>query len=256
MTIATSDSGAGAGVQADLLSFAANGVFGVTCFAALTAQHPEGVSEVHPLPRDFLRAQYRQLESFFEIAAIKVGMLFSAELIEETARLLHSQTCPVVIDPVMVASSGAPLLADDAQQSLVEQLLPRATVITPNLDEAGVLLNCPLATASDIRSGARRLVEQFETAVLIKGGHLEGEELFDFLLTPDGTQLELTAARREVDTHGSGCTLSAAIAARLAQGEALTEAVSQAHAYLQHAFRAPLQVQGKTYLNHFPGSAL
>lgn len=253
LSIATSDSGAGAGSQADLLTFAAHGTYGVTCLAALTAQNPTGVSEIHPLPKEFLRAQFRQLEAYFDIRAAKIGMLFNADLINETVRLLQSLTCPIVVDPVMIASSGASLLADDAQKTLVDHLLPKATLITPNLDEATALLNCPLETPADLRSGVRRLVERFKTAVLLKGGHLPGDDLLDILLLPDGTQLEFTARRTfEVDTHGSGCTLSSAIAAQLAQGAVLPEAVSTAHDYLQRGLHHAIRLGKTRFINHFP----
>ncbi len=253
LTVATSDSGAGAGIQADLLTFAAHRVFGVSALAALTAQNPDGVSRVAAMEPHFLKAQLKSVEAFFPVKAVKVGMLFNAGLIEEAVAFLRRCGVPVVVDPVMVASSGARLLEAGAQRALVERLLPLATVLTPNLDEAAVLLDSALETAADLRAGARRLVSQFQTAVLLKGGHLPGEELLDVLMLPDGTLAEFVARRvPDLDTHGSGCTLSAAIAAQLGLGLALPEAVGRAHAYLQAAMREAVTVGGRRFINHFP----
>ncbi len=253
LTIATSDSGAGAGIQADLRAFAANDVFGISALAALTAQNPEGVHEIQELEPGFLDAQLDQLADFFDIRACKTGMLFNAALIKTTAKFIESKEIPAVVDPVMVASSGAKLLKDDAIETLRERLLPLATLITPNLDEAAVLLDTKITNPIEMRAAARRLAGQFETAVLLKGGHLEGDKLLDVLVLADGEQIEFESERiQKVDTHGSGCTLSAACAAGLAKGLTLGSAVTQAHAYLQRAMNDPVTLNGRWFINHFP----
>lgn len=240
-------------MQADLKTFAAHGVFGTSALAALTAQNPDEVQSIEALTPGFLEAQLRQVSKFFDLGAVKTGMLFNQELIKATARFLKPLEIPVVIDPVMVSTSGAPLLETDAMQTLVSELLPRATLITPNLDEAASLLETSLETPADLRAGARLLSLRFDTAVLLKGGHLEGEELLDILYLTDGEILEFAAQRvPEVDTHGSGCTLASAIAARLALGEPLQTAVAHAHAYLQAALHQAVHLGPRRFINHFP----
>jgi len=251
LTIATSDSGSGAGIQADLLTFAAHDVYGLTALAALTAQNPEGVSAIEALPPDFLRAQLDQLASYFQIGAVKTGMLFNAGLIEVAAEFLQYRAIPSVVDPVMVASSGAKLLKDDAIAVLKDELLPAATLITPNLDEAAVLLGYESSDPFPLREAARELTDRFGAATLLKGGHMEGNKLTDVLYLPDGELVEITSTRIEgVNTHGSGCTLSAAIAAQLAKGEALIDAVHAAHAYLRNAMENPLHIRGNAFIRH------
>ncbi|MBC2594293.1 bifunctional hydroxymethylpyrimidine kinase/phosphomethylpyrimidine kinase [Ruficoccus amylovorans] len=251
LTIATSDSGAGAGIQADLLSFAARGVYGVTAFAALTAQNPDGVSAIEELSPGFLQAQLDQLAAYFPIRALKTGMLFSAPLIAVTASFIEREKIPAVVDPVMVATSGAVLLKPEAIATLEAELLPRAALITPNLDEAAVLLGRPVSRSDELASTAAELSARYETAVLLKGGHLSGGTLIDTLVRPGEAPLQLTSTRIEnVNTHGSGCTLSAAIAAELAKGQPLPAAVRAAHAYLQAAMKQPVQVRGERFIGH------
>ncbi|MDP0497263.1 MAG: bifunctional hydroxymethylpyrimidine kinase/phosphomethylpyrimidine kinase [Verrucomicrobiota bacterium JB024] len=251
LTIATSDSGAGAGVQADLLTFAARGVYGVSAFAALTAQNPAGVSAIHELPADFLQAQLDQLAAYYRIRALKTGMLFSAPLIRATAHFIERENIPAVVDPVMVATSGAVLLRPEAIATLEEELLPRAMLITPNLDEAAVLLGRPVGKIAELAATAQELSARYGTAVLLKGGHLPGGTLIDTLAVPGQEPVRFTSKRIEnVNTHGSGCTLSAAIAAGLAQGLGLADAVAAAHAYLQAAMNAPLRVAGENFISH------
>ena len=252
LTIAGSDSGGGAGIQADLLSFAALGVFGTTALTCLTAQNPRGVSAVLAVTPDFLRAQLDQVAAFFPLAAIKTGMLFDAGLIAEVARFAATQTdVPLVVDPVMVATSGALLLRQDAVSALAEALLPRATVITPNLDEAAVLLGWRPQHRDELTRAATELVTRFGTAVLLKGGHLDGPTVIDVLATPH-RPVEIFEQRRlaGVDTHGSGCTLAAALAAALARGEALPNAVATARAYLRRGLERPLTVAGRQWIAH------
>lgn len=253
LTIATSDSGSGAGIQADLKTFTACQAYGVTAFAALTAQNPDGVFAIHELPADFLRAQLEQLAGYFNISAAKTGMLFSEPLIEVSAQFIAENKIPTVVDPVMVSTSGARLLKESAIEVLKKDLLPRATLITPNLDEAAVLLGWRPENPSQMRDAARQLNQQFGAAILLKGGHLEGNQLIDILQLPDGESVEISSNRIPgVDTHGSGCTLSAAIAAYLAQGKTLIEATQQGHAYLQQGMESPLQLDNKRFIRHFP----
>lgn len=253
LTIASSDSGAGAGIQADLLTFASQGVFGISALAALTAQNPLGVTEVRELEPGFLQAQLDQLDSYFSIRAIKTGMLFSQDLIRVTADFLRVSPAPAVVDPVMVSTSGAVLLQPDAIEMLVNELLPQAALITPNLDEAAALTGSYPNSLPKMRITVRQLSEQFGTAVLLKGGHLTGNTLVDCLCLPGGEIKEFAVERiQTTDTHGSGCTLSSAIAAWLAQGLTLIEAVGRAHAYLQQAIRQPLRLGNHYFINHFP----
>jgi len=252
LTIATSDSGAGAGVQADLLTFAARRVFGTTVFVALTAQNPDGVSDIATLEADFIRSQFAQVADYFDVGAIKLGMLFNAEIIEVVADLLAAKpSIPVVLDPVMVATSGAVLLQPDAVASLRTRLLPRATVITPNLDEMGVLRGEVPTTVEAMEEAGKALATESGAAVVVKGGHLDATTLTDLLVMPDGTVERFTHPRIPgVNTHGSGCTLSSAIAAELAKGRPLNEAVAAALNYLHGALTSPLRVAGEAFIGH------
>ncbi|MEM8550331.1 MAG: bifunctional hydroxymethylpyrimidine kinase/phosphomethylpyrimidine kinase [Verrucomicrobiota bacterium] len=251
LTIATSDSGAGAGVQADLLTFAARGVYGVSAFAALTAQNPDGVRAIHELPPDFLTAQLAQLDAYYPIGAVKTGMLFSAPLIEATADFVRKLSVPLVVDPVMVATSGAVLLQPDAIATLEAKLLPQASLITPNLDEAAVLLHGERPIVSNLSEASQALAKKYGTSVLLKGGHLEEDELVDVLAQVDGTLEHFRTPRIEgINTHGSGCTLSAAITAELAKGQPLTTAVQAGHSYLQHCLCRPLHLGDAAFISH------
>ncbi len=254
LTIAGSDSGAGAGIQADLLTFAAFGVFGTTALAGLTAQNPDGVCAVRAIDPDFVRAQIFQVGEFFRAGAVKTGMLTDAPTIEAVADALSSprwKNVPLVVDPVMISTSGARLLADDAVEAMERLLFPRACLLTPNLDEAAVFLGGRKPTRASMEADARALADRFGAAVLLKGGHLESSALADALALPDGGSLLLETTRIEnVDTHGSGCTLSAAVAAALASGDPLERAVKRAHAYLQAGMRSPLMAGGRLFINH------
>lgn len=252
LTIATSDSSGGAGVQSDLLTFAANKTYGLSAFAALTAQHPDGVSAIHQLPPQFLRDQLEQNAAFYRILAAKTGMLFAPELIEVAADFIATRRIPTVVDPVMVATSGARLLQDDALESLKKHLLPNACVITPNLDEAAVLLEYRPNTVAEIARSAHHLHETYGCAVLMKGGHMEGDHLVDLLVDNRGQEHRWEARRiLGVDTHGSGCTLSAAIAAFLARGYPLAPAVGHARAYLLGGLQSPLHLSGRNFIAKF-----
>jgi hydroxymethylpyrimidine/phosphomethylpyrimidine kinase len=228
LTIATSDSGGGAGIQADLKAFAAAGVFGTSALVALTAQNTAGVTAIHELPPEFVRAELDAVFDDIGVDAAKTGMLFSRVLIETVADYLASHRVPLVVDPVMVASSGAQLLEDDAIEALVGRLFPLATVVTPNFMEAQVLVG-----VGTRREMAERLVELGAGAAIVTGGH--GEEAVDHLF--DGTEhVEIPVERHDVAaTHGAGCTHSATLAALLARGEPLADAARGAAAAASRA---------------------
>lgn len=251
LSIAGSDSGAGAGIQADLLTFAANGVFGTTAITCLTAQNPKGVSGVYPVPPDFVREQCRQVASHFHPRALKTGMLLEVGIVEAVARFIEESGIPAVVDPVMVATSGATLLAPEAVESVQKRLIPRATLVTPNLDEASILLGRKALGGARAEAEALELAKTYGVPFLLKGGHAEGDELIDVLAWPEGRTFVLKARRAPgVDTHGSGCTLSAAITAHLAHGKGLKESVQAAHAYLQGAIHNSLPVSGLKVIRH------
>ncbi|MFT0859682.1 bifunctional hydroxymethylpyrimidine kinase/phosphomethylpyrimidine kinase [Ancylobacter sp. G4_0304] len=256
VTIAGSDSGGGAGIQADLKTFSALGVYGASVITALTAQNTLGVTGIHDVPPAFIGAQIDAVFSDLKVDAVKIGMLSRPEAIEAVAAGLdrHGLTT-VVLDPVMVAASGARLLVPEAVESLRSSLLPRALVITPNLPEAAALLDDETATTLPaMRRQAERLIAMGPNAVLIKGGHGEGPESIDVLLDAEGV-LELSAPRLATrNTHGTGCTLSSAIAAGLAKGLPLRAAVEAAKAYLSAAIGAADRLEigsGHGPVHHF-----
>ena len=241
LTIAGSDSGGGAGIQADLKTFSALGVYGASVVTALTAQNTLGVQAIHDVPPDFVTAQCDSVFSDLAVAAVKIGMLSRASVIAAVAASLdrHAGTIPVVLDPVMVATSGDRLVGDDAVAALRGTLMRRADLITPNLPEAAALLDEPVAASeAEAESQGRRLVERGARAVLIKGGHAGGSESTDLLVTPTCVQ-RLSAPRAPTrNTHGTGCTLSSAVAAGLARGLALPDAVEAAKTYVSAAIAA------------------
>ena len=242
LTIAGSDSGGGAGIQADLKTFAAHGVHGLSVLAALTAQHTRGVTAVHVPPTPFLDAQIDACFEDFRIGAVKLGMLASAEVIETVARALERHRPPhVVLDPVMVATSGARLLQADALAALRTRLLPLATVVTPNLPEAELLLGHAIGDRTAMSQAATALRALGAPAALLKGGHLAGNgAVVDILADAQGQQ-HSTHPRLNVDAHGTGCTLASAIAANLARGlplrAACTAATDYVHAALLGGYR-------------------
>ena len=236
LTIAGSDSGGGAGIQADLKTFSALGVYGASVITAITAQNTRTVAAVDPVSPKMITAQIDAVLSDLRIGAIKIGMLGDVATINAVAKALDEWRGPVVLDPVMVAKSGDALLADSAVAALRDRMLPRATVLTPNLPEAARLLDCTPAKDEDemIRQG-QALRALGPKAVLMKGGHGEGPVCTDLLITAHDP-VRLTAPRQTTrNTHGTGCTLSAAVAAGLALGLDLSKAVTRAHAYLQGA---------------------
>ena len=252
MTIATSDSSSGAGVQADLLTFAARKVYGLTAFAALTAQNPDSVRAIHELPPEFLRLQLEHNADYYKIGAIKTGMLFSEALIEVVVDFLSSKNYSVIVDPVMVASSGSKLLKDSAIEILSSKLFPQALLITPNLDEVEILIGKKPTKTEDLLESAKALRDRYAVNVLVKGGHLEGNELTDILLDKQDNQYTFKSQRiSNVETHGSGCTFSAAIAAEIAKGWELAESIETAHAYLKKGINRPLKIGNKRFIAHF-----
>lgn len=229
LTIAGSDSGAGAGIQADLKAIASFGVYGTSVITAVTAQNTVAVTAVAELEPGVVAAQMRAVFGDFQVRAIKIGMLSSPEIIRTVARELAGSTAPVVLDPVMVAKSGNALLRDEAVSALVEELIPLATVLTPNLPEAARLLGTSTAMTMDgMREQGEALLDLGPSAVLMKGGHAPGAKCRDILVTRDDGPRVFSASRIATrNTHGTGCTLSAAIAAGLAKGRALPEATAE-----------------------------
>jgi hydroxymethylpyrimidine/phosphomethylpyrimidine kinase len=252
LTIAGSDSGGGAGLQADLKTFAALGVHGAAAVSCVTAQNPAGVWAIESCQPTLVR---RQIEAVFDglpPAAVKTGMLYSAEIIRVVTGFFRKRRALLVVDPVMVATSGARLLKPDGIKMLMRELLPLATLVTPNLDETSVLVGRRLHLPEDLRSAARELHRRFGCAALVKGGHLRGtKQAVDFFY--DGrTELILTAPFiRGVKTHGTGCTYSAAVTAYLARGLELPVAVAKAKVHITQAIAQSRTAAGNTILNNF-----
>ncbi len=252
LSIAGSDSGGGAGIQADLKTFHAFGTFGTTALTAITAQNTLGVHGIHPVPLEMVRAQIRAVAEDLHPAACKTGMLATAELVRTVGKAIREHRLPnYVLDPVMVATSGDRLLDRDAEQTIVEELVPLAALVTPNLDEAAILAGFPVQTLEEMRRAAEVLVARGAGAALIKGGHLRGAEVIDVLFD-GGEWHEWRRPRLDThSTHGTGCTLSAAVAARLAHGHPLAAAVEAALDFVHRAMRsAPELGGGHGPLNH------
>jgi hydroxymethylpyrimidine/phosphomethylpyrimidine kinase len=253
LTIAGSDSGGGAGIQADLKTFHQFGVFGTTAVVAITAQNTRGVTAVHPVPVETVAAQLAALADDLPPHAVKSGMLATADLVAAVADALARHRFPhYVLDPVMVATSGDRLLAPDAVRGVADRLVPLAALVTPNLDEAAILVGQPVRTVRDMERAGRTLVRMGAAAALVKGGHLDGDEITDVLVRGGGVR-RLTRPRVATgSTHGTGCTLSAAIAAGLALGRDLEAAVEDALAFVHEALAtAPGLGRGHGPLNHF-----
>ena len=238
LTIAGSDCSAGAGLQADLKTFASHGLHGLTAVTCVVSETPLTVSQVHPVPPELLRDQIKLLLDSYPIGAIKTGMLYSKAHIEVVCELLAHSSIPLVVDPVMVASTGDPLLVDDALAEVSARLLPLATVITPNLPEAGYLLDREVRSAGDQESAALELAHRYQAACYLKGGHLKDCHQHRDLLARDGSLTSFVGEHLELpQTHGTGCTLSAALAAGLALGHSLAEAAAKAHRFTHRALR-------------------
>lgn len=239
LTIAGSDSGGGAGIQADLKAFAALGVHGTSAITCLTAQNPKGVSAIQAAKPAIVRAQIEAVFAELRPAAVKTGMLFDAAIIREVADFfgtLRGPKPPLIVDPVMVATSGARLLKPAALRAMLDELLPLAALVTPNLDEAAILVGTKLGSVEDLRAAARAIHQRFHCAALVKGGHLCGlREAVDIFYDGE-TELLLSAPFvRGVSTHGTGCTCSAAIAAYCALGHDLPRAVQLAKGFITYA---------------------
>jgi hydroxymethylpyrimidine/phosphomethylpyrimidine kinase len=243
LTIAGSDSGGGAGIQADLKTFQALGVYGMSAITAVTVQNTKGVSGFEELSPDTVADQIRAVVTDIGVDAAKTGMLASRGIIESVAEAIEETGVPnLVVDPVFVSKHGHPLLHEAAVDSLRGRMLPLAVLVTPNLPEAGGLAGFPVNTPVDMERAGRAILDQGTGAVLVKGGHLEGGDATDLLVTPDGVQ-PFTAERIDTPhTHGTGCVLSSAIAAYLARGEDLLEAVRKGKAFVTESIRAALEI--------------
>jgi hydroxymethylpyrimidine/phosphomethylpyrimidine kinase len=257
LSIAGSDSGGGAGIQADLKTFHAFGTFGTTVVTAITAQNTRGVSAVHPIPLEVVSAQLAALAEDLPPRAFKTGMLATAALVRTVADAIRANRwANFVLDPVMVSSSGHRLLDEDAERTVLHELMPLAALVTPNLDEAGILAGFPVRRVEDMKRAAEVLVERGAASALIKGGHLADGEVTDLLWDGRRWREWRRPKLKTRSTHGTGCTLSAAVAAGLAHGRALGEAVEDALGYVRRAMEAaPGLGSGHGPLNHLvPGA--
>jgi len=253
LTIAGSDSGGGAGIQADLKTFAAHGVFGTSALTAVTAQNTRGVVCWQALPADLVTAQIEAVAGDLGADAVKIGMLATAAIVEAVAAAIRALDLPqVVVDPVMIAKGGDRLIDADAVAAMRSELLPNAHVVTPNVPEAEVLAGMPVRSLDDMRQAGERILRSGPRVVLVKGGHLDGPDSIDIACMESGT-FEIRRPRIETrHTHGTGCTLSSAIAANLALGLPDREAMEAAREYLDGAIRhAPGLGAGHGPLNHF-----
>ena len=257
LTIAGSDSGGGAGIQADLKAIAANGGYGMSAITALTAQNTQGVRSIHGVPTAMIQAQIAAVAEDIGVDAVKIGMLHSAEVIAAVqATLSQFSLGPIILDPVMVATSGDRLLQDDALEALQAELLPMAELITPNLPEAEMLLGRKITAAEELAEAAQALAKRYGVSVLMKGGHLSADSLVDVLYEPHSGHVTSYPAPRIAtsNTHGTGCTLSSAIATWRARGTELPAAVREGIAYTHEAIKqgAAYQLgQGTGPVHHF-----
>jgi len=257
LTIAGSDSGGGAGIQADLKSFSAMGCYGMSVITALTAQNTIGVTGIHPVPPSFVEKQMEAVLSDIGVDAVKIGMLYSAELIQTVAQVLKKYKIDkIVLDPVMVAQSGDKLLQDDAIEAIKIHLMPLSRVVTPNLPEASVLLDRKLHGIEDIKKGAKDLSRYGSRSVLIKGGHSNDNDSNDFLYLAKEDRFVVLKGKRikTRNNHGTGCTLSSAIASCMAKGCKIEEAVVKAKTFINEAIRAGSQYKighGHGPVHHF-----
>ena len=255
LSIAGSDSGGGAGIQADLKTFSALGCYGMTALTALTAQNTQGVQAIQAIPAAFLKAQLQSVLDDIGVDAVKIGMLHTPEMVEVVAWTIdHYQLRQVVLDPVMVATSGDRLMAEETVAVLVKLLFPRVQLITPNLDEAALLLGRPLREVHQLDAAAADLLAMGANAVLLKGGHVQGNEVVDILTDQHSqTQVFHSARIHSRNVHGTGCSLSSAIAAHMALGHSVSSAVAQARQFILQAIATGAQVrtgQGHGPLNH------
>ena len=252
-SIAGSDSSAGAGIQADLKSITANGAYAATVITAVTAQNTLGVQGAWPLPLDAVREQIASVFADLDVSGVKTGMLGEAQMIELVADELLIRRPPfIVVDPVMISKTGFALLAEDAASTLRQKLLPLASLVTPNVHEAEALTGISIRTVDDAQQAGELLVEAGAAAALVKGGHLEGAPATDVLVTAEATEVFPGEWIDQRHTHGTGCTYASAIAARLAQGEVLHDAVGSAKEYVTEAIRGGLEIgHGVGPTDHF-----
>jgi hydroxymethylpyrimidine/phosphomethylpyrimidine kinase len=253
LTIAGSDSGGGAGIQADLKTFAALGVYGTSAITAITAQNTVGVMAVSAVVADIVTAQIEAVAGDIEIHATKTGMLASAAIVEAVGAAIVELDLPmVVVDPVMIAKSGDVLVDEDGVRAMRAELLPRALVVTPNLPEAAILSGTPIRSLADAREAARRIHASSKCAVIVKGGHASGDDIVDLLFDGDRFTEFPTKRIHTRNTHGTGCTFASAIAAYLALGHSLQNATAKAQAYVAGAIRHGLAIgKGHGPLDHF-----
>ncbi|MGH1462799.1 MAG: bifunctional hydroxymethylpyrimidine kinase/phosphomethylpyrimidine kinase [Neptuniibacter sp.] len=255
LTIAGSDSGGGAGIQADLKTFSALGVFGTSAITAITAQNTRTLLGITPVEADFIKLQLKAVFDDIEIRAVKTGMLGDSETVKVVSECLKNRHIPIVVDPVMIAKSGNALLRDDAVSTLINELLPLAFLVTPNLPEAAAILNRPEPrNVDEMRTMAQAIQNLGANAVLLKGGHMEGDECQDVLF--DGSDFYTFSMPRisTENTHGTGCTLASAITAFLAKGESLVDAVAKAKQYITAAVKQADKLNvggGHGPVNHF-----
>jgi len=252
LTIAGSDSGGGAGVQADLKTFASLGVHGTTAITCITAQNPKKVAGIQPCSPELVRQQIETVVESFRPAAAKTGMLFSQEIIRVVVELARNHRLPLVVDPVMVSTSGTLLLKRGGLELLRQELLPLATMVTPNLSEAEVLLGKKVQSEEAMSSAARAIYERFGCAALVKGGHLRGLKVAVDIYYDGKQELMLTAPFiRDIRTHGTGCTYSAAITAFIARGQRPARAVQFAKEYVSRTIAGSQRAATHTVLNWF-----
>ncbi|MEX2568635.1 MAG: bifunctional hydroxymethylpyrimidine kinase/phosphomethylpyrimidine kinase [Cyclobacteriaceae bacterium] len=256
LSIAGSDSGGGAGIQADLKTMSALGCYGTTAVTAITVQNTLGVKKIHPVPVDIINDQIEAVMEDIRPMAIKIGMVNRPEVVLMLQDILKKHpTIPVIFDPVMVASSGDMLIAKETIQLLRSYLISNSTLITPNLDEAGILLDRPILNLEEMQIASREMRDQTNTNILLKGGHLDGEVLYDVLCEKNGNIHVFSSDRIDTqNTHGTGCTLSTAIGCELAKGNDLLEAIKISRAFIMSAIKAGKDVktgEGHGPLNHF-----
>ncbi|ALV22522.1 bifunctional hydroxymethylpyrimidine kinase/phosphomethylpyrimidine kinase [Carnobacterium antarcticum] len=252
LTIAGSDSGGGAGIQADIKTFQELGVFGTTVVTALTAQNTLGVHGIFEVTPSFVQQQLQNVLDDFSVQAMKTGMLFSAEIIEVVAGIVHQQKIPLVVDPVMIAKGGASLLQDAAVTALIEKLLPNTTICTPNIPEAEILTGIRIKDSKDIERAAERILQMGVQCVVIKGGHLDEDQATDRVYTHQKSFTITTPRVQTKDTHGTGCTFSAALTANIAKGLPLQESIIEAKRFIHLAISTPLHIgNGHGPTNHF-----
>lgn len=252
MTIAGSDNSAGAGVQADLKAFSHFGCYGLTTITCVVAEVPGKVTSIQPIKPQVVAEQIGLSLEAFPVTAVKTGMLFSTAIVETVAEMLSGAQAHLIIDPVMVASSGDRLLKKSAIAAYEQLLLPRATLVTPNLDELKILAGREVSSLAEMKDAGKALVDRYGTAFLLKGGHLRGTTAVDFLATAEGFEEFSAPFVKGVETHGTGCTYSSAIAANLAHGRSLSTSVKAAKEYITAAIKQHLNWGRVAALEHFP----